>query len=94
MREYQVRALWDPEVSVCVAQSEDVPGLVTEAETVEQLIAKLQVMVPELLDATEAWSPRRAGRVSGPPVLERTWISRNRRTSGFRGRRCWRRPSP
>ena len=34
-----------------VAESEDVPGLVTEAETVEQLIAKLQVMVPELLDA-------------------------------------------
>jgi Domain of unknown function (DUF1902) len=26
---------------------------VTEAETVEQLIAKLQVMVPELLDANE-----------------------------------------
>jgi predicted RNase H-like HicB family nuclease len=36
---------------VWVAESEDVPGLVTEAETVEQLIAKLQVMVPELLGA-------------------------------------------
>jgi predicted RNase H-like HicB family nuclease len=53
MREYEVRAFWDPEASVWVAESEDVPGLVTEAETVEQLIAKLQVMVPELLDANE-----------------------------------------
>ncbi|HSA81810.1 MAG TPA: DUF1902 domain-containing protein [Geminicoccaceae bacterium] len=51
MREYEVRAFWDPEASVWVAESEDVPGLVTEAETVEQLIAKLQVMVPEVLDA-------------------------------------------
>ena len=51
MREYEVRAFWDPEASVWVAESEDVPGLVTEAETVEQLIAKLQVMVPELLEA-------------------------------------------
>jgi predicted RNase H-like HicB family nuclease len=53
MREYEVRAFWDPEASVWVAEGEDVPGLVTEAETVEQLIAKLQVMVPELLDANE-----------------------------------------
>jgi len=50
MREYEVRAFWDPEASVWVAESEDVPGLVTEAETVEQLIAKLQVMVPDLLE--------------------------------------------
>jgi predicted RNase H-like HicB family nuclease len=54
MREYEVRAFWDPEASVWVAESEDVPGLVTETETVEQLIAKLQLMVPELLEANGA----------------------------------------
>lgn len=51
MREFKVTAFWDPEVAVWVAASEDVPGLVTEAETVEQLVGKLQVMVPELLEA-------------------------------------------
>ena len=50
MREFKVTALWDPEASVWVAESDDVPGLVTEADTVEQLVAKLRVMVPELLE--------------------------------------------
>lgn len=49
MREYVVRALWDEEANVWVAESSDVPGLVTEAETVEILMDKLRVMVPELL---------------------------------------------
>jgi predicted RNase H-like HicB family nuclease len=51
MREFKVTAFWDLEASVWVAESEDVPGLVTEAETVEQLVAKLRTMVPELLEA-------------------------------------------
>ena len=51
MPEFKVTAFWDPEASVWVAESEDVPGLVTEADTVEQLVAKLRVMVPELLVA-------------------------------------------
>jgi predicted RNase H-like HicB family nuclease len=51
MRAFEVTAFWDPEASVWVAQSDDVPGLVTEADTVEQLVAKLRVMVPELLEA-------------------------------------------
>ncbi len=33
-----------------VAESEDVPGLATEAPTLEELLAKLAVMVPELLE--------------------------------------------
>jgi predicted RNase H-like HicB family nuclease len=51
MREFRVTAFWDSEASVWVAESEDVPGLVTEGETVEQLLSKLQIMVPELLEA-------------------------------------------
>ena len=46
-----VRAEWDAEANVWVATSDDVPGLATEAETLEQLSLKLDVMVPELLDA-------------------------------------------
>jgi predicted RNase H-like HicB family nuclease len=46
-----VRAEWDPEAGVWVATSDDVPGLATEAETLEALSAKLERMVPELLEA-------------------------------------------
>lgn len=45
-----VRAVWDDEVEVWVATSEDVPGLATEAATLNDLINKLKIMIPELLD--------------------------------------------
>jgi hypothetical protein len=44
-----VNAFWDPEVRVWVATSEDVPGLATEAPTMEELTEKLRVMIPELI---------------------------------------------
>ncbi len=43
------RATWDPEASVWVATSDDVPGLVAEAETAEALEAKIKVLILELL---------------------------------------------
>ena len=45
-----VRAEWDEEVGVWVATSDDVPGLATEASSMEGLIQKLKSMIPELLD--------------------------------------------
>ena len=51
MKPYFVRAEWDEEASVWVATSDDVPGLATEADTLETLVQKLNIMVPELLDA-------------------------------------------
>jgi predicted RNase H-like HicB family nuclease len=51
IKPYFVRAEWDADAGVWVATSDDVPGLVTEAPTIEALDAKLQVMVPELLEA-------------------------------------------
>ncbi|WIM05410.1 MAG: DUF1902 domain-containing protein [Candidatus Nitricoxidivorans perseverans] len=50
-RIYFIRAEWDDEASVWVATSDDVPGLATEADTLEVLSAKLESLVPELLDA-------------------------------------------
>lgn len=50
-RPYFVRAEWDEEALVWVATSDDVPGLVTEADTMESLIAKLRALIPELLEA-------------------------------------------
>ena len=46
-----IRAEWDEEAMVWVATSDDVPGLATEAVTMEDLIGKLKVMIPELLMA-------------------------------------------
>ena len=41
--------LWDEEAGVYVATSDDVPGLVTEAKTFEELRARVQAIIPELL---------------------------------------------
>lgn len=50
-KQITVNAEWDPEAQVWVATSDDVPGLVTEAGTVEALAEKLSVIIPELLEA-------------------------------------------
>jgi predicted RNase H-like HicB family nuclease len=50
---YQVHADWDPEADVWVATSDDVPGLATEASTIETLREKLRTMIPELLKANQ-----------------------------------------
>ena len=46
-----IRADWDADANVWVATSDDVPGLASEADTLEALSAKLDVLVPELLQA-------------------------------------------
>ena len=46
-----VRAEWDETAHVWVATSDDVPGLATESETMEGLVDKLKIMIPELLEA-------------------------------------------
>jgi len=46
-----IHAEWDEEAQVWVATSDDVPGLATEAGTFDALSSKLEVLVPELLDA-------------------------------------------
>jgi hypothetical protein len=51
MLQVRVTAFHDAEADVWVAESEDVPGLVTEADTLEVLIPKLRVLIPELLAA-------------------------------------------
>ncbi len=46
-----VDGIYDAEAGVWVATSEDVPGLVAEAETVEELMAECAGLIPELLRA-------------------------------------------
>ena len=50
---YYVHANWDKEAGVWVATSDDVPGLATEADTTEALVAKLKTLIPELLELNQ-----------------------------------------
>lgn len=69
-----VNAFWDEEAGVWVASGEEVPGLVTEADTTEALAQKLTTLIPELLElngetpsrpiAFELVKQRLAGRVT------------------------------
>ena len=47
---YRVRAYWDAEACWWVAESDDVPGLATGAKNIDDLIANLRTLVPELLE--------------------------------------------
>jgi hypothetical protein len=47
---FTVQAVWDAGANVWVAESDDVPGLVTEAASQEKLVEKLRSLVPELLE--------------------------------------------
>jgi Domain of unknown function (DUF1902) len=72
-RPVEVHALWDSEAEVWSAEAENLPGLVTEADSIEALMAKLRVMVPELL----SYSPDLAARL-GPEihlVSERSFVT-------------------
>jgi len=44
-------AVWDEEAQVWVASSDDVPGLIAEEDTMEHLMQKLKIVIPELLQA-------------------------------------------
>lgn len=47
---YKVVAQWDGEACVWFAESEDIPGLVAEADSPNALAEKLRVLIPELLE--------------------------------------------
>ena len=66
----EMHAVWDAEAEVWSAEAENLPGLVTEADTPEALMSKLRVMVPLL-----SYSPDLAVKL-GPRihlVLERSF---------------------
>lgn len=49
-RKLIVTAQWDDEASVWVATSEDIPGLVTEARSLDTLLERVLAVAPELLE--------------------------------------------
>lgn len=47
--ELTIRAIWDDEARVWVAESDDVPGLVLESGSMDALIERLRYAVPEMM---------------------------------------------
>ena len=41
---------WDDESSVWIAESQDIPGLILESGSFDDLIKKVKIAVPELLE--------------------------------------------
>lgn len=50
MKKLLVIAQWDNEVGVWVATSDDIPGLVTEASSLDELMERVLAVAPELLE--------------------------------------------
>jgi predicted RNase H-like HicB family nuclease len=54
IEQHKIEAFWDQEALVWVAESADILGLVTEADTLENLTDKLKQIIPELLVANHS----------------------------------------
>ena len=50
MLEYTVQFTWDPEAAVWFATSEDIPGLVLESGSLDALMERVKIAVPDLLE--------------------------------------------
>ena len=59
-----IQAIWDAEAQVWVAESENVPGLATEADTIEALTVKLHNIIPELLILNNLISKNYSGSIN------------------------------
>lgn len=51
MTPLRIKAEWDDEASVWVATSQDMDGLAIEADSMDTLIERLKVVIPELMEA-------------------------------------------
>jgi hypothetical protein len=51
-REISIQARWDDDAGVWIATSNDVPGLVIEAETWPAMIDEVKVTLPELVEVS------------------------------------------
>lgn len=49
--EYIVKAFWDDEAKVWCAESVNFVGIATSGKNIDQLVKKLKIMVPEILEA-------------------------------------------
>jgi len=50
MNEYDIQLTWDDEASVWIAESSDIPGLILESSSFDDLIERVKIAVPELIE--------------------------------------------
>jgi predicted RNase H-like HicB family nuclease len=50
MTEYTIFLVWDNEAGVWFSDSEDIPGLILQSNSVETLIERLKIAAPEFLE--------------------------------------------
>ena len=50
MVEYVIILTWDDEASVWIAESDDIPGLILESDSFDNLIERVKLAVPDLLE--------------------------------------------
>ncbi len=50
---YIVNLAWDPEASVWIATSDDIPGLALESGSFDALLERVRFAVPELLELND-----------------------------------------
>ena len=55
MDEFLINVVWDDEAKVWYVHDSNVPGLITEAETLELMRSKLLDLVPELVAANHLY---------------------------------------
>ncbi len=55
-KEIIVTAFWDQEAQVWVAEGVNYPGIVAESTTMEHLIEKLKVIIPEITEQNDGRS--------------------------------------
>jgi hypothetical protein len=61
---FKVEAFWDSDAEVWVATSADVPGLVTEASTIEAVTQKLREIIPKLIILNKIVPPNYVGFIT------------------------------
>jgi predicted RNase H-like HicB family nuclease len=52
MPDYSVQATWDAKAQIWVAESNDIPELATAAANLDELVERLSVTIPDLLEET------------------------------------------
>ena len=50
MNEYDITMTWDDEASVWIAESNDIPGLILESSSFDNLIERVKAAIPDLLE--------------------------------------------
>ena len=68
---YTIQCAWDAEAEIWVATSDDVPGLATGADTLEGLVQKLKVVIPELLEGNGLLAANEPGDIPFAIIAER-----------------------